>query len=322
MRRLLPALAVLLWSGCGYEEQPLPPLANIPSPVTGFSATQLGSQLVVRFAAPTVTTEGMPIQSVLTLDVRVGPGGEHFDEDAWAASARKLAGGSTKEGVFQFETSTAAWTGKDVTVGVRTIGANGKPSNWSFASVPVVAPPQAPTDVKAENTAAGVRLVWNGSGSAFRIYRKTGAGEFLQVAEAPQSPWTDDTSQFGQSYEYKIQTLVKLADNHEAESPFSPPVGITPIDKFPPAIPAGLQVTAAPNSFELSWNGDTEPDLAGYRVYRSIGGGPFEKEGEVELPAFSDKDVQPGKDYRYEVSAFDRLGNESPRSQPVGARLQ
>jgi hypothetical protein len=322
MRKFLPVVALLAASGCGYEGQPLPPLANIPGPVIGLSATQLGSELVVRFSPPSLTMEALPIQSVLELDVRVGPGGEHFDEDAWAASARKLAGGTTKDGVFQYQTNVTVWADREVTVGARAIGGNGKPSTWSFATIPIVAPPQPPGNVKADNTAAGVRLEWNGLGSSFRIYRKTGEGEFLQIADAEKSPWTDNTSQFGQNYEYKLQTVVKLPDNHEATSQFSPPVAVTPVDKFPPATPSGLQLTAAPNSFELSWNGNTEPDLASYRVYRSVNGGPFEKVGEVQLPAFSDKDVQQGKDYRYEVSAVDRLGNESPRSQPAEGRLQ
>jgi hypothetical protein len=322
MRKFLPVVAVLAASGCGYEGQPLPPLANIPGPVIGLSATQLGSQLVVRFSPPSLTTEAMPIQSVLELDVRVGPAGEHFDEQTWAAGARKLAGGTTKDGVFQYETNVTAWADREVTVGARAIGANGKPSVWSFATVPIVESPQPPANIKAENTAAGVRLEWNGMASAFRIYRKTGDGEFLQIADAAKSPWTDNTSQFGQKYEYKLQAVVKLPDNHEATSQFSPPVAITPEDKFPPATPSGLQVTATPDSFELSWNPNGEPDLAGYRVYRAVAGGPFEKIAEVQLPAFSDKAVQPGKDYRYEISAVDRLGNESPRSQPVEGRLQ
>jgi hypothetical protein len=322
MRKFLPVVALLAASGCGYEEQPLPPLANIPGPVIGLSATQLDSELVVRFSPPSLTTEAIPIHSVLELDVRVGPGGEHFDEQTWAANARKLAGGTTKDGIFQYETNVTVWADREVTVGARAIGSNGKPSIWSFATVPIVASPQPPANIKVENTAAGVRLEWNGLGSAFRIYRKTGDGEFLQIADAEKSPWTDSTSQFGQKYEYKLQSVVKLPDNHEATSQFSPAVIITPEDKFPPATPSGLQVTATPNSFELSWNGNGEPDFAGYRVYRSAGGGPFEKVAEVQLPAFSDKQVQQGREYRYEVSAVDRLGNESPRSQPVEGRLQ
>jgi hypothetical protein len=144
----------------------------------------------------------------------------------------------------------------------------------------------------------------------------------VQVADATKSPWTDNTSQFGQKYEYKLQTVVKLPDNHKAESQFSSPVKITTKDEFAPVTPSGLQVTAAPNSFELSWNGNTESDFASYRVYRSVGGGPFQKVGEVELPAFSDKGVEQGKMYRYEVSAVDRLGNESAHSQPVEVSLQ
>ena len=51
---------------------------------------------------------------------------------------------------------------------------------------------------------------------------------------------------------------------------------------------------------------------------RSVDGGPFERIGDlVSLPAFSDKDVQHGKSYSYEVSAIDVRDNESARSSPA-----
>src|SRR5690348_13255645 len=34
MRKLVPALAVAMAAGCGYTGDPLPPLANVPAPVT------------------------------------------------------------------------------------------------------------------------------------------------------------------------------------------------------------------------------------------------------------------------------------------------
>jgi fibronectin type 3 domain-containing protein len=37
----------------------------------------------------------------------------------------------------------------------------------------------------------------------------------------------------------------------------------------------------------------------------------------VGLPTYSDKDVQQGKKYRYEVSAIDERNNESNRSAAV-----
>ncbi|MDP3729973.1 MAG: glucoamylase family protein [Candidatus Omnitrophota bacterium] len=40
-------------------------------------------------------------------------------------------------------------------------------------------------------------------------------------------------------------------------------------DEFKPSSPQGLQETISGNSIELSWDANTEPDLVGYRVYRS-----------------------------------------------------
>jgi hypothetical protein len=142
------------------------------------------------------------------------------------------------------------------------------------------------------------------------------------VANAPQPSWTDSAAEFGKHYVYQVQTIVKLPDNTEAESDPSEEAGITPEDRFPPAVPAGLNAAIAPNSIEISWEGDTEPDLAGYRVYRSTGAGPFEKLGDtVSIPSYSDHTVEHGKTYRYVVSAIDKTGNESARSGPVEAAL-
>ncbi|HJZ96915.1 MAG TPA: hypothetical protein VKE70_10450, partial [Candidatus Solibacter sp.] len=78
---------------------------------------------------------------------------------------------------------------------------------------------------------------------------------------------------------------------------------------------------AGPASNELSWDPNTEPDLAGYRVYRAIGGGQFEKLADLSpVPAYSDKAIQKGVEYRYAVTALDRAGNESQKSTPATAQ--
>ena len=90
---------------------------------------------------------------------------------------------------------------------------------------------------------------------------------------------------------------------------------ITPVDVFPPAVPTGLAAIPGVAGIELSWNPDTEPDLRGYVLYRSVNGGPLEKTGGLlPTPAYSDHAVETGKRYRYQVSAVDQLGNESARS--------
>jgi allophanate hydrolase subunit 2 len=58
-------------------------------------------------------------------------------------------------------------------------------------------------------------------------------------------------------------------------------------------------------------------------VFRAEGNGPFEKVASlIDVPLYRDAQVEPGKTYRYEVSAVDLLGNESERSEPVIAALQ
>ena len=315
----------LVLAGCGYVGDPLPPLANIPGRVTDLAAVQRASRIVVSFTLPVETTEGVAIRSPLRLDLRVGTAGNGvFNAEEWAAGAKPVSGGSVGKGVAHYELNSADWTGRQVTIGVRAIGANGKQSAWSnWVNLAVAAPLEKPAPVKALATAGGVRLSWAGPSGTFRILRRAGdEKDFTPVAEIQQLDWTDPDSEFGRHYSYKVQRIAKGGERTEAESDPSEEVEITPKDEFPPAAPAGLRASAAPASIELSWEPNAEPDLAGYRVYRSVGGGEFEKIADVsQVPAYSDQKVESGKTYRYAVAAVDRAGNEGARSAVAEATL-
>jgi fibronectin type 3 domain-containing protein len=105
---------------------------------------------------------------------------------------------------------------------------------------------------------------------------------------------------------------------------------VVPKDTFPPAAPLGIvaavQPGATPGSaaVELSWSINVEPDLTGYRVYRS------EQEGArgtlltpdlLPSPAYRDNSVQTGQRYWYTVTAVDRAGNESTPSPAVAVEV-
>ena len=63
-----------------------------------------------------------------------------------------------------------------------------------------------------------------------------------------------------------------------------------------------------------------ESDLAGYRIYRAMRDGPFEKVADVgPAPSFSDRSAGHSGKYRYAITAFDQTGNESPRTPAVDA---
>ena len=57
-------------------------------------------------------------------------------------------------------------------------------------------------------------------------------------------------------------------------------------------------------------------------MYRGEGGGALEKIADVSVvPSYSDRKVEHGKNYRYQIAAVDQSGNESARSAPVAVAM-
>jgi hypothetical protein len=320
LQRLLAVSPALFLTACGYVGSPLTPLANVPTKISDLAAVQRGGTLIVHCTVPTMTTENFLIKTPLQFDLRVGPGGANFQAAEWAGKAKQFSHPEVQDGLATFQIPSAEWTGKEVAIGVRAIGPNGKESEWSnFQIVPVVAAPETPSQVEVQDTAAGERVTWSGHGDRFRIERRSGAtGPYAAMATVEGHEWVDNTIEYGKPYSYLVQALVNAGDRKVAESEPSAPQSRTPQDKFPPAVPAGLRADLAPNSASLVWEPDSDADLAGYRVYRSTDGGAWEKLADVSaIPTYSDTTIEHGKHYRYAVSAFDKVGNESERCAPV-----
>jgi hypothetical protein len=135
----------------------------------------------------------------------------------------------------------------------------------------------------------------------------------------------DQDIRFGQVYEYRAQRVARVpvdGQTLELAGPLSDALRVETLDVFPPAVPTGLaavaiaaDATSGP-SIDLSWQAVPEADLAGYAVYRSEGGA-WERVSPpqpVVGPAFHDSNVQPGRTYRYAVTAVDQGGHASDRS--------
>ncbi|WP_344741700.1 fibronectin type III domain-containing protein, partial [Microlunatus spumicola] len=91
-------------------------------------------------------------------------------------------------------------------------------------------------------------------------------------------------------------------------------------DIYPPAAPAGLGSSADGTKVTLGWTPGTEPDLAGYNVYRATGTGTYTKinTGLVTGATYLDDTAAPGTAYAYQVTAVDTSGLESVRSTVTG----
>jgi hypothetical protein len=83
-------------------------------------------------------------------------------------------------------------------------------------------------------------------------------------------------------------------------------------DFISPAAPQGLVTQAGDRLVDLFWYPNTEPDLAGYKVYYSSSyNGTYHLIGTTSHTSFTDRDARNGSTYFYAVTAFDASGNES-----------
>jgi len=322
----LIVLCAAFLPSCGYIGDPLPPALNIPARISGLTAFQRGGKLIVRFTPNFESTDKLILKS-LTIDLRAGPAGPPpFDVNAWAARARAIPAPAASPEPVEAEAPISGWLGQDVIVAARALGPTGKPSEWSnLVVLKILEPLEIPSCIRVEARAASIHLSWSGGravdGAGWRILRQAeGETEFQLVGKTPQPEWDDSDVHYGATYSYRIQKTAIAGANSEAESEMSQAVSIKYADVFAPAVPAGVTALAGINTIEVAWPPVPAPDLRGYIVYRASGGDAFVRLGDIVVnPSYTDRDVAPGKRYRYRISTVDQLGNESAPSAPVEA---
>lgn len=310
----------LILAGCGSIGEPLYPALHIPAPVADLMVVEQGSNLDFLFTIQNLTTEGLPIKEggIGMVDLRVGPiPSTGWNIDQWAAGATSVPVPTPeKAGPIQASIPVGRFVGSEVAVAVRVTNSKGKDAGWSAPKMFTVRTPLPdPTGFRAAADPKGVRLSWMETGKAeYHVYRKTEQQTRpVLLATTTEPDYVDISAEYGKTYQYSVQ-----ATRDGIESNMIGPVTITPVDIFPPAVPSGLTVSAGINTLELAWNRNTEPDFKEYRVLRSVDGGPFvEAARGLETPVYSDRMVQSGKRYRYEVESVDQDGHVSAPSGPV-----
>ena len=339
--RFVLTLSLLFWlSGCGYVGDPLAPALHIPKPVLDLRVIERGRNLEISFTMPIVTGEGLPIREAGQIDLRFGVApAPPFDLNAWLAGARPLPlewpallppvvkpqKKGTKAAPVVLQTVTKAfdaesWAGKDVILGVRLTSPTGRFSAMSnLVAVSVIPPLTVPADFGADSQADGIHLKWTAPtqpGVHYRVTRQIGDAPAQTIADLVETLYVDLVTAFGPTYHYTLQSYVRAGDINALSEP-SADLAVPHTDHFAPGVPTGLAVLAGAKTIELGWDRNTDADLAKYRVYRALGDGVFTRVAEVEPPVFRDAQVQTGQRYRYAITAVDRLGNESARSEPA-----
>jgi fibronectin type 3 domain-containing protein len=184
------------------------------------------------------------------------------------------------------------------------------------------ASPAAPAGLVATAGETAVTLDWADNIepdiARYTVYRSaTTSGPYSAIASGlTVSTLTDTGLTNGSSYYY----VVTAADTSLNQSGHSAEVSATPQATIP-EIPTGLSARAGDSSVLLDWADNGEPDLAGYKVYRSVtsGGGYTPVASGVTTSAYTDTTANNGTRYYYVVTAADLFSSESAYSMQVSA---
>jgi hypothetical protein len=345
----LLALFPLLVS-CGLESPPRAPSLYLPRPVTDLTATRIGNEVHLHWTMPKRSTDRVELEGDQQAIICRSLAGAQCT----AAGKAKYAPGTAADFTDHLPATLASGLPQLLIYTVELTNKKGHaagPSNPAYTASG--AAPAAITNLSAVVYAEGVLLHWQpapGPGDLVRLDRiltnpPKSSSSPLAGASAPaeQKLETDYVSGHDSGgtldkhvaldhiYRYTAQRIAIVESGGrkiEVASTPSETIVVNARDVFPPAVPSGLVAVSNPegHSIDLSWNPDTESDLAGYIVYRSEAGSNtapvrISPAQPMAGPAFSDTSAKPGVRYAYSVSAIDRDGNESARSSEVEEAL-
>ncbi len=172
-----------------------------------------------------------------------------------------------------------------------------------------------------------VTLSWNAASdtesgiATYRIYRGTATSTpktLIAEVSATELSYTDNNTVLNTAYYYDIS-----ATNGVGIEGAKLEISVIAGDS-PPQAPLGFVAIPSDQQVVLDWDNNTESDLAGYHVYRSLSsGGPYDQVSPTSslLTAsnFTDLGLTNGTTYYYVVRAIDNGGNQSTYSREASA---
>jgi len=317
------------------------------------TGAQRGNQVILTWPAPLRNAPEGSVQSIRRVDVyRVAEKPKaplSMTEEEFAARATLIGSVNydeiKKAGGDLTYTDTLELAGEPARLryAVRYVNAADQSAAFSnfFLMEPAAKVAEPPTIIKTgkEYSETANTITWeapkaNTDGSTpvnllgYNVYRTEGAQP--ETGKNPLNPepitaaqYADKKFKFGNKYVYVVRSVSLGTEGKPVESKDSNSLQLTPVDTYPPAAPERPAVGPALGRLSIFWVANSEPDLAGYYVYRSTDPNLPKAKWTNLTPSlytkttFTDENVEPGKTYYYYVVAVDTAGNTSPLSDIV-----
>ena len=305
--RLLILLFFLL-TACGKVGDPLPPFIRIPEAVKDLTVTQNGYDLVLSWTNPPRYIDGSAATNLSRVHIRSN--GESL------AIVKIEAAGQPQS----YPTPVGPVVAGERAYSLVVETTQGKFSQVSnTASVTPVDVPGKITRLSAVPDQRRIFLTWQKPqdhpelADAYIVMRTDFPAEVETVTD---TRYEDVRYRAGRALTYHVTAARRVAGNIVmGVGPET--TTVTAEDTTPPAVPVGLEVKASETGAYVTWEPNSETDLAGYRVFRSERPDTGFKPVTDRLSSgvgFFDSTYRPG--LYYAVSAVDESGNESPMSTP------
>lgn len=303
---VLLVLLLLPATSCAKVGDPMPPLPSDVVLVGDLQLLQLGNETCLTFANPVRELSEIEIYRLCE-----GAAEQINETDPVAV----LPGSELKKFSFLDRSFVAAPAGdlsSPCVFAVRTKNMKGKRSGFSnLAEWKPVELPLPPVELITDTSETEVRIEWRARDT--RPGQRPAQAEFLvNLMEVTRdSFYSISDFSFGAPLSFEVRTMdrdggtILLSEPLELES-------FVPEDVFPPRSPSGLIAVRLEDRVQMTWDDNSETDLAGYHVYRTAPGGEPQRVSQlVTINRFVYPSSSSGTEGSYTVTAVDKWGNES-----------